>query len=217
MTTPAERARARGITELLHFTTSRGLIGILAQGKVYSRDQLNEDQYLENVKILNSPNRFRDAAWTDWVNLSVSRVNSSFLDTSQGWHADDGVWWACVSFDVEILDHEDVWFCTGNNVYPATVRAQGASGLEALFADRVAWGLYGSVHHRPANKPSHLTTDPQAEVLYPKAVSLEYARAIYVPEDALSDDVAGIVGAVGPSSPVDLSTLPVMVQRDVFQ
>ncbi|MDR7188145.1 hypothetical protein J2Y46_000961 [Microbacterium sp. BE35] len=215
--TPAVRARERGVTELLHFTTSRGLIGILAQGKVYSRDGLNADQYLENVKVLNSPDRSRDAAWTNWVNLSISRVNASFLGISKRWHVDDGVWWACVAFDVEILDHPDVYFCTGNNVYPATKRAQGVEGFEALFADTLVWGKYGSVKHRPSSLPTNLTTDAQAEVLYPVAVDLSYARAVYVPEPELTDAVAGIVAAIADSSPVDLSTIPVACRPEVFQ
>jgi hypothetical protein len=184
---------------------------------VYSRDRLNEDDYLENVKILNSPSRARDAEWTDWVNLSVSRVNKTFLGYSKGWHSEDGVWWACLSFDIAILDDADVWFCTGNNAHTATARAQGVSGFEAMFAPSVEWGMRGSVHTRTASTPESWTTDPQAEVLYPRAITLDHLRAVYVPEPELGDAVAGVVGAVGPSSPFDLSNLAVEVRPDIFQ
>ncbi|MFG6402503.1 DarT ssDNA thymidine ADP-ribosyltransferase family protein [Microbacterium sp. P04] len=217
MTTPSERARERGVTELLHFTTSRGLIGILAQGKIHSRKGLNEEQYLENIKLLNSPDRSRDADWWDWVNLSVSQVNSTFLGHSHRWHADDDIWWACLSFDVEILDHPGVYFCTGNNAYPATKREQGVAGLEGLFAPVVYWGKWSTRMDRPTGLASSLPTDPQAEVLYPKALSLEYARAIYVPEPELTDDVAGMIGVVKRYSAIDLSGLPISARPDVFQ
>ncbi|MBD8206731.1 DUF4433 domain-containing protein [Microbacterium sp. CFBP 8790] len=215
--TPSERARERGVTELLHFTTSRGLIGMFAQGLVYSRDQLSEEQYLENVMILNSPDRSRDAAWTDWVNLSVSQVNSTFLGHSHRWHADDDVWWACLSFAIDILDHPGVWFCTGNNAYPATERAQGVGGFEALFAPTVYWGNWRTPKDRAPGMSDHLPTDPQAEVLYPKALSLEFLQAIYVPEDELTDDVAGIIGIVDPHSPADLAAVPYSARPEVFQ
>lgn len=215
--TPSERAHERGITELLHFTTSRGLIGILAAGKVYSRDDLNSDQYLENVKVLNSPDRERDADWTAWVNLSVSRVNTRFMGSSKSWHAEDSIWWACLSFDVEILDHPDVWFCTGNNAYPVTQRAQDLEGFDALFAEAVPWGMHGSIARRKAHTPTHHTTDPQAEVLYPRALDLAFLRGIYVPDPELTDAAAGIVAAIDGSSPIELSAIPVSVRPDIFQ
>lgn len=205
---PSDRARERRITELMHFTTSKGLIGILAAGKVLSRQRLNADDYLENIKVLNSPDRSRDADWLDWVNLSISRVNSRFLGASKSWHADDGIWWACLSFDVAILDHEGVYFCTGNNAYPRTVRGQGGDGFDALFAPTVKWGRYNSVHTRSSAHLAHLPTDPQAEVLYPGELALSYLRAIYVPEPELTDTLAGILAGVGWADAIHFEARP---------
>lgn len=212
--TPAERARERGVTELLHFTSHPGLIGILASGKVQSRDNLRADEYLEEIMLLNSPSRARDAAWTGYVKLSVSRVNSRFMGSSRGWHAHEGVWWACLSFDVGILDHEGVWFSTTNNAYEVTERATGIEGFEAMFGPKVAWGTYGSVCRRTPSTPDHFTTDPQAEVLYPGAVDLSHLRAIYVPEEERTDDVAAYLA--GLYAPDSLQAVPCLYRPDVF-
>jgi hypothetical protein len=214
---PSDRARERGVTELLHFTTSNGLIGILHKGTVLSRGLLEIDDYLENIKILNSPDRSRDIAWVNWVNLSVSQVNSAFLGHSKGWHVDDDIWWACLSFDVSLLDHDDVYFCTGNNAYTATTRGQGVDGFEALFAPRVVWGMYNTPKYRPTDHPPHLPTDEQAEVLYPGGIDLSYLRAVYVPEPDHLDEVAGIVEVTGTPDRIDLTGLAVTVAPEIFQ
>lgn len=214
---PSDRARERGVTELLHFTTINGLIGILASGMVLSRGSLETSDYLENIKMLNSPDRSRDAGWINWVNLSISEVNSAFLGSSKGWHVDDDIWWACLSFDVSILDHDDVYFCTGNNAYSATTRGQGVEGFEALFAPRMTWGMYNTTMYRPADHPSHLPTDRQAEVLYPHGIDLSHLRAVYVPEPEHHDHAVGIVAATETPDRIDLDGLPVTVAPEIFR
>ncbi len=48
---------ARGITEVLHFTTNHGLLGIFARGALLSRDDLTVDELLESVRLLNCAQR----------------------------------------------------------------------------------------------------------------------------------------------------------------
>jgi hypothetical protein len=209
-------AQKRGIEEILHFTTNRGLIGILAQNKVYSRDSLNEDDYLENIKVLNAPSRARDAAWTGYVNLSITVVNLRMLGSSRKWHPEEEIWWVVLAFDAEILGHDEVQFTTTNNVYPPVKRGPGVDGLHALFAPRVPWGIYGDVITRAADKASNLTTDSQAEVLYPDAVGLSHLRAIYVEKPEHIDEVAGWLAAFQYASKVDLSGVAVTCKPEVF-
>jgi hypothetical protein len=209
-------ARNRGIKEILHFTTNRGLIGVLAQNKIYSRDSLNEDDYLENIKVLNSPSRTRDAAWTGYVNLSITIVNLRMLGSSRKWHPEEDIWWAVLAFDPEILGHDGVQFTTTNNVYPPVKRGPGVSGLDALFAQRIPWGIYGDVIRRPSDMAIDLTTDSQAEVLYPDAVDLSHLRAIYVEQPEHIDEVAGWLAAFQYTSKVDLSSVAVTCKPEVF-
>jgi hypothetical protein len=139
----------------------------------------------------NTANRLKDRDWTGYVNLSISQVNKYMLDKSVVWHPPKtGVWWAVLSFDPEILAHKDVYFATTNNTYVETVkRGTGRDGLEALFDDSMRWGHYSTLIRRWPGMPAHLTTHDQAEVLYPREVSLEYLRGIYVAEEDHIDDV----------------------------
>jgi hypothetical protein len=207
-----DAARARGINEVLHFTTNRGLVGVLAGRALLSRDDLNEEDLLSSVKLLNCPDRGRDADWTGYVNLSLERVNQNMLDYSYKWHEHDGIWWSVLAFDVEILAEPGVYFTTCNNAHPAVLRAQGVAGFEAMFADKVKWGQYGSTITRPASYPPNFTTDVQAEVLVPHSVSIDYLRNIYVPQDEHVDDVAGYIATIVGSPDVQA-----IVRPEVFQ
>lgn len=211
------RARQRGITEILHFTTNRGLIGILAAEKLLSHDRLKEDEYLDNIRLLNSPTRDRDADWTDWVNLSITRVNGRMLKSSKNWHPEDDIWWTVLAFDVEIVGHDDVEFTTTNNTYGCARRGSGVDAFDALFAPAVEWGYRGSMSVRHKGMPASSPTDPQAEVLYPVAIGLEHLRALYVAEPEQVDEVAGFLAVFAAASKVDLSGVAVACNPDVFQ
>lgn len=174
----AAAARARGITDVVHYTTSRGVLGILASRALKSRERLPEDKYIEHVWVPACAARY-DTEWLDYVNLSVSDINSALYRIAEGkWHA--GLyWWGVLSFVPEILDHAGVHFATTNNMYPSVERGTGVEGFEALFAPQVA-GRYGALHTRGPEHAPHRPTDPQAEVLYPGELSTEYLQRIYV-------------------------------------
>lgn len=201
----------REIAEVLHFTTNHGLVGIFARGALCSRDDLNEDQHLDSIKLLNCDTR-KDPNWTSYVNLSISVVNSQMLGTSQNWHDQDDIWWAVLSFSPEIMDHDGVWFTTTNNVYADTVRrGQGAEGLADMFTEPIPWGYYGSKSWR-SGKAAYLATDSQAEVLYPGEISLDHLKAIYVPGEDHLDEIEGWVATFP-----DVPQVPVEHRPDVFQ
>lgn len=127
--------------------------------------------------------------------LSISRINDWMFETSQRWHVAEGVSWVVISFTPEILTHPGVVFSTTNNIYPARLRAEGASGFEQMFASRVA-GRYGEIKTRPPDCPASWPTDRQAEVLYPGEVSLAYVQRIDVQTGQCHDDVEGMLGAL---------------------
>jgi hypothetical protein len=212
MSTIEQFVADRGITEVLHFTTNHGLIGILAAGALLSRDELNAEDLLDSVKLLNCSTR-KDPEWTGHVNLSISAVNKDFLGYSQNWHPPrDGVWWAVLSFSPRILTDPGVVFTTTNNTYHATVqRGEGLDGLTALFGPEIPWGYYGYVARRRPTAPTQLPTHLQAEVLYPGRVPLADLQAIYVPEGDHIDDVRGMMTSI-PGAPA----VPVDVRPEVF-
>ena len=173
----AERARERGITEILHYTTQKGVQGSIMKRCNLPRKRLEADEELAYIREEVWPRK--DPCWVDHVSLSVSRINLALYNSSRKRHPN--LWWAVMSFRPEILDREGVWFATTNNIYPVCRRGQGVDNFEALFQQRVPFGYYGGVHCRRANCPERWTTDRSAEVLYPGGVSLDDLQRVYVP------------------------------------
>jgi hypothetical protein len=195
LTVAAEVAR-RGITEVLHFTSNRGLVGILASGELLSRRRLNRDDYLQVILHKNSAIRPEDspffdksADWLDFVNLSISDINSYFFRTSERWHRAKDIWWVIAAFDPVIMTHEGVHFATTNNKYDYCRREKGIAGLRALFGNRIR-RLNTWFADRKGRPDSHPTCE-QAEVLYPGAVPTRYLRKIYVRDVQDCDRVRG--------------------------
>lgn len=202
---------ALGITEVLHFTTNHGLAGILASHFLKARAQLTKDKYLEHIYKHNCKDRSRDAAWHDYVNLSISHINADLFGIASGnWHRDIQGWWCVLAFDPSILSHDGVYFTTTNNMYSGVRRERGESGFKALFVAQITrWS--GKTVRRAAGWPNNRPTCPYAEVLYPVQVDLEYLRTIYVRESSHIDDIAGMCGGL------DLPMPNCTVSQEVFQ
>jgi len=129
---------ARGIEEVLHFTTNKGITGMIASGYVFSRRRLPDEKHLEHVYRYNCPDRSRDVDWHGYVNLSVTTVNRNLFGISKGkWHRADDGWWCIASFVPEVMLHDGVVFATTNNMYSGVLRQAGSSGLEQLFAPHI--------------------------------------------------------------------------------
>ena len=186
---------SRGISEILHFTTNKGIVGILDSRNIKSRQRIQRDERLEYILQPNASLR-KDQAWLDYVNLSISQINHAFFNIcSQEWHAADSIWWCILSFDPVILTHEGVYFTTTNNIYTGVKRGTGLSALEALFAQKVL--RYNQFFaYRKEDTPLYQPTCEQAEVLYPRQLSTEYLRTIYVSSDNRIDAIQDILGGV---------------------
>ncbi|HIH2750499.1 DUF4433 domain-containing protein [Burkholderia aenigmatica] len=199
--TVANQIAARGITDLMHFTTNVGLVGVVSTGRLLPRSALQDELTLEYILRVNSKFR-RDTAWLDHVNFSVSRINHTFFEQSEAWHHD--VFWVLLSFDAVLMTHDGVHFTTTNNIYPACRRGDDVNAFDAMFADMVL-ARYSQQIRRTPTHPLAWTTCPQAEVLYPRPVSLEYLKAIYVRTEDEESLVHAILAAVGePDLPVIL-------------
>jgi hypothetical protein len=199
------------IKEALHFTTNLGLLGILDSGKVRSRKRLKNDNRLDFILKLNTP-IVRDPAWVDYVNLSLTRINSNLFEiSSEKWHSGNReLWWCVLSFDTCILAHEGVFFTTTNNIYPSAKRRQGPEGLESLFAP-VVLGKYGAEIRRTNEITCACPTCEQAEVLYPGELSTRFLKKIYVATDEDQDDVYGQLSGVRHPN------IPVIINPGIFR
>ncbi len=190
-----EVLKTRDIQEVVHFTTHRGLMGSLHSNFVKSRRRLPKS---EDLRFIYKPNAVirKDEAWLDYVNLSISRINSEFFGHSCRWARGSDLWWCILSFDSSILAHDGIVFATTNNIYPSCTRDTGLRGLVGMFAPLV-YGRYQRAIRRSSATPHCWTTCEQAEVLYPGELSLEYLKKIYVAEGCDQDEVYGQLAAIG--------------------
>ncbi|MFC5731169.1 MULTISPECIES: DarT ssDNA thymidine ADP-ribosyltransferase family protein [Nocardioides] len=185
---------ARAITEILHFTTNFGLIGVAAKAAVLSRELLDTDQYLEHICKPVWGSRWKDADWVGYVNMSISHISHRMFTVSRKRHDGADLWWPVLSFRPDILSDPGVVFATTNNSYEETVkRGEGVDGLEALFGPAIPWGHHGSVSTRRTSMPDSWTTNDQAEVLYPTQLGLDHLQAVYVETEDLVDEANGIL------------------------
>ncbi|RDH90012.1 MAG: DUF4433 domain-containing protein [endosymbiont of Seepiophila jonesi] len=182
----------RGIEEVLHFTTNHGLTGILRTGAIMSRKRLPDEDRLVYIFEPNAKYR-RDIEWLNYVNLSISDINWSFFNIAANkWYKGTEKWWCILSFRPEIMEHEGVIFSTTNNKYDACKREAGYSGLEALFGSPIIEYDSGDIAIRGTNHLSNRPTSNQAEVLYPKKLSIDFLQKIYVRHEEELDALAGI-------------------------
>ena len=201
----------RGIEEILHFTTNKGLTGILATDAVKARTLLPEDKYLEYIYKYNCPDRSRDKEWWGYVNLSITSVNRRLFKISSGkWHTDKDGWWCILSFAPEICTHNGVFFTNTNNMYSGVEHRKEAEGLESLFAQRI-YQYRNSTISRPPNYSSNQPTCQQAEVLYPHELSLKYLTRIYVGSNEIAAKCESIQTVFS-----DYQNIPCVVRHDLF-
>jgi len=192
------RLAARGIKEVLHFTTSNGLVGIMSAGSLFSHARLPAERQLSHILQVNCSDRSRDQPFHGFVNLSISRVNASFFSIARNrWHATKDLYWCVLAFDAEILTHEGVLFSTTNNAYNETLRASGEPGLESLFAPTIRQ-FPTKIIHRPPGFSDNLPTCSQAEALYPDSVPIQYLRRVYVPSDDIADEANAQIAVCAP-------------------
>jgi len=173
----SDLAQARGVQEILHYTSERGVMGTVMKRALLSRDRVESDPDI--AFIFEGVWERKDPEWTDHISLSISRINLDLFSRSRKNFPQ--FWWAVMSFDLGILDDEGVWFTTTNNVYPPCQRGEGVDGFEAMFAASVEWGYYGSRKDRHSRIPDHFPTDRAAEVLYPQRIDLAHLQTLYVP------------------------------------
>ncbi|HIH3656914.1 TPA: DarT ssDNA thymidine ADP-ribosyltransferase family protein [Escherichia coli] len=191
-----------GIKEILHFTTERGLTGCASTGVVLSRKALNVDQYLSYIASPVSSERReaqdtfnKDEDWLDYINLSISEINTSYFNAAKRWFRSEDRWWCIMAFDPIILTHPKVYFTTTNNIYTSVIRAPGLAGLQSMFTDTITRWRGNTV--RRNDRPQRLTTCEQAEVLYPNPLDMNFLRSVYVQDQEQAASIHGTLSSFG--------------------
>lgn len=205
-----EAVRARGISRLMHFTTNRGLVGILATRACKSAPLLKQEDYLEYILTTNCPVRYESPKWQSYVNLSVEHINASFFGICEdGWHRNSDFWWCVLDFTPEVAAHDGVVFANTNNRYTGVSRKFRVDGFQALFdIEVVQW--HGRSVRRDTTRESYPTC-PQAEVLYPLEVSTRYLQRVFVRTDEHAAAVSAMAKALGQGG------LEITVDSTVFE
>lgn len=183
-------AQLRGITSVVHFTRVKGWKGILSSGVVKARQDLPLDARVKHVYEENAADRSRDTAWHGYINLSITNISRRMFDFSKREHPDDE--WVILEFSPDILGDPGVVFSTTNNAYENTHRARGLVGFDQLFAPQVPWGHYGSVSTRYGRSDDQ-PTNPQAEVLYPFELPLDFLHTVTVGDNDTYESVEAIM------------------------
>jgi len=200
----------RGVTRLMHFTTNRGLVGILATNACKSRPLLRDEEYLEYILTNNCSVRRESLKLQSYVNLSVEHINGSFFGICEdNWHRNKDFWWCVLEFAPEIAAHDGVLFANTNNFYSGVSRKPGVEGFEDMYAEKV-WQYAGTSISRSTSNGSYPTC-AQAEVLYPLQIPITYLRRVFVRTDEHAASVEAMAKALG------YKDLPIVVDRTVFQ
>jgi len=170
----------REITEILHFTTNSGLLGILATGAVLPNSELKDEDTLAFIFKQNSAERKeKNREWLKYVNLSVTKLNQAFFSYSNYIHRDVDQFWCILSFSTRLLMDDGLYFTTTNNIFPSCLRGEGIESFKRMFDNSIE----GKFQRTVTRTPHHLnswTTCEQAEVLYPGKLPLKYLQCIYV-------------------------------------
>lgn len=190
----ADIIEARGVTEVVHFTTSHGCLGTLYTGNLLSRARLQDDEMVRYLFAANAELR-RDRDYLDHISLSLEHINAEFFRVSSGkWHRDEPIFWCILAFDPAVLAHDDVVFATTNNIYTSVIRGKGQAGLDRLFANPVVRWHGNTVVRHNGMQSSHPTCF-QAEALYPASLSTEHLQRIYVRNQADQSETIGFLKA----------------------
>jgi hypothetical protein len=185
---------ARGISEVVHFTTNHGCLGTLYTRTLLSRARLHDDEMVRYLFSANAELR-RDVDFIDHISLSLEHINTEFYRISANkWHRDEPIFWCILAFDPVILTHDGVVFATTNNIYTSVQRGTDEAGLQRLFANPVTRWVGNSVSRSAATKPCY-TTCFQAEALYPGSLSTEYLQRVYVRSATDQSETIGFLKA----------------------
>ncbi|AZP43924.1 DUF4433 domain-containing protein [Rahnella aquatilis] len=189
--------KAKGIKEILHFTTNQGLLGVLRTGAVLPNSQLKEEDTLAFIFQQNSlKRRERDSKWLGFVNLSITKLNFEFFEHSRSVHQNSDIYWAILSFSPDILIDSGVYFTTTNNIYPSCLRGEGIEAFERMFCDPIEGKFQKKIYRGPFHLSSW-TTCEQAEILYPGRLALKHLIKVYVENFEDKSSIMAQLAALG--------------------
>lgn len=172
----ADEVAARGIRRLCHFTPSRNLAHVLADGEGLLATRCLQD---DERKIVNATDLKRMDGHPGHICCSIEFPNAHYFRRAR---AGEILFkdWVVVLIDPSVLLLDGVRFCPCNAATGSGKHIQdGLVGFNALFAPRVDGGS-GRSFTRSSTRSKAVPTDMQAEVLIPDRVPIGKITAIAV-------------------------------------
>lgn len=173
-------AERRGINSLIHFTPTINLIGIIEQGALLSRANLEKmdiDVYdlLDYVQFTDQI-RYDDK---NYINLSITHPNIYLMKNfMQRTLHDPSIDWCILTLNTDILLWQETLFSV-TNAASTVAKQNGIRGnfeaFKKLFSERI---MLKQPHIRASNLPSNQTTDAQAEVLVKDKIPLSFIKSV---------------------------------------
>lgn len=204
--------RDHGITEVVHFTTHEGILGILDVRNILPNAELKKEKRLEFIVKLNTEYR-KDPQFAGYNSVSITEPNRKFFGYSRKRHAGgQNLWWCVIALTPAIMEHDGVLFCSGNNTWPRTIRKAGLKGLTAMFDDPVP-GTYSSWVHRSPHHLRNVPTSLEAEFLYPGRIPLDFFLRVYFEHQDHADEFVAYANTLGVALPSNCAVVsPKMFQ-----
>lgn len=176
----------REITELIHFTSTRGLEGIFKARHILSRFELENSNFVDDNEILfNSNDTFRMEG-KNYINLSVSKPNKSLFNRfKHRKESDPTIGWCILKINPHVLldDNLKCFFSITNAANSAAKNDYGiksdVESFKKMFNDEVVVkNSYGSKTYSRFGLNKNQTTDNQAEILVEGKIPFKYINAI---------------------------------------
>jgi hypothetical protein len=179
--TVEEQIRHRGITRICHFTPSRNLVHIAAEGRgILSTAQLSQDERA----LFTQQDLARLDAHPEHISCSIQYPNAWYYASKrnpvgEGANFPD---WVMLAVDPQHLARADTLYCQ-NNAGGGTRLEAGAKAFEGLYAAKVE-DSKGRTFNRTPKRPQSCPTNDQAEAMIHQQIPLDDIKTIFVPDTA---------------------------------
>lgn len=186
-----DRARARGVTRLVHLTPTRNIPHILDTGAICPVATLRND--VRTCFVAGDLRRLDGRP--EFTCCSVEYPNLHYLRHAASRQPRVFPDWTVLMLDLALLDRIGVLFVARNAASGAPA-GSGADGYDALYADAVT-GAGGRVFARGSPRLSAAPTDEQAEVLVPGDIGVSHIRGVIAPSVGTALELRAQLSQVG--------------------
>jgi hypothetical protein len=178
----AEKIQRLGITRLCHLTPSRNLVHIASDQGIRSTSGLEADERA----VFTPQDRARIDRRRGHISCSIQYPNAWYFGGKKNpvGEAVNFRDWVVLGIAAKCMTQPDTLFSPVNAATAGgAFLVGGLEGFEAMYAPKIVDGS-GRTFERTENHLPMCPTNNQAEVMIPRAISLEDITTIFVPDTA---------------------------------